>query len=65
MDHDVKRVGVYLGVGGQDEAVGVRGEVGPSGAGERGEERVGGGGGDGDAAVEQEAEGLEGLPGFP
>ena len=40
MDHDVKRVGVYLGVGGQDEAVGVRGEVGTSGAGERGQERV-------------------------
>lgn len=64
MDHDVERVGVYLRVGGEDEAVGLRGEVGPLGPRERGEEGVGCGGRDGDAVVEEEAEGLEGLPGL-
>ena len=64
MDHDVKRVSVYLGVGREDEAVGLRGEVRPPGPRERGEEGVGCGGWDGDAVVEEEAEGLEGLPGL-
>lgn len=64
MDHDVKRVGVYLRVGREDEAVGLLGEVRPPGPGERGKEGVGRGGGDGDAVVKEEAEGLEGLPGL-
>nr|CAB3501925.1 unnamed protein product [Digitaria exilis] len=51
-------------VGREDEAVGLRGEVRPPGPGERGEQCVGCGGRDGDAVVEQEAGGLEGLPGL-
>lgn len=64
MDHDVERVGVYLRVGREDEAVGLLGEVRPPGPGERGKEGSGRGGRDWDAMVEEEAEGLEGLPGL-
>lgn len=64
MDHDVKRVGIYLRVGREDEAVGLSGKVRPPGPGERGKEGVGRGGRDGDAVVDEEAEGLEGLPGL-
>lgn len=65
MDHDVKRVGVYLRVRREDEAVGLLGEVRPPGAGEHGKESVGRRGWDGDAVVEEEVEGLKGLPGLP